>query len=64
MNFQDFRAHSGPFPIAGVNIAGVNIAGVNIASVNIASLNIVRQNNEMYHTTSFGRSPDRVLVLS
>src|SRR5208337_1391272 len=49
INFQDFRAHSSPFPIAGVNVAGVDVVGVNL----------VGSNNEMYHTASFGRSPAR-----
>jgi hypothetical protein len=33
MYFQNFRAHSGPFLIAGVNIAGVNILSTNTLSL-------------------------------
>jgi hypothetical protein len=33
------------------------MAGVNPASDSIIGVNIVGSNNEMYHTTSFDRSP-------
>jgi hypothetical protein len=36
INFQDFRAHSSPFPTVGANIVGLNVVGLN---------------NEMYHTS-------------
>jgi hypothetical protein len=57
MNFQDFRAHSGSFLIAGANLASISIVGVRMIGQKIDGQNIARLNNEMYHTTSFSRSP-------
>jgi TrmH family RNA methyltransferase len=42
MNFQDFRAHSGPFPTVGINPVGFNVVGLN---------------NEMYHTSCSWNQP-------
>jgi len=41
VNFQDFRAHSGPFPVVRVDVVG---------------LYIVSLNSEMYHIPRFRRS--------